>query len=77
MRLSKYEKQLFEEKCKQAMALRAASGAKSIKRQIREYPGRVVNVVTAEQRIRYQGASLHDACTQPVGAYRHLQGARQ
>jgi len=76
MRLSKYEQQLFEEKCKQAMALRAVSGAKSIKRQIREYPGRVVNVVTAEQRIRYQGASLHDACTMPVGAYRHLQGAR-
>nr|WP_289100131.1 hypothetical protein [uncultured Halomonas sp.] len=70
MRLSKYEQQLFEEKRKQAMALRAVAGAKSIKRQIREYPCRVVNVATAEQRIRYKNMSLHDACVLPIGTFK-------
>lgn len=50
-----------------------------IRQQITDYPGRVVTVQQAHDRIRKLGRSLHDACTVPIdkryqrgsGTYKH------
>lgn len=64
--MSKYEKELFEQQRQQCIA----ANSRSIKQQIRDYPGRIVSIVTAEQRMRYQNISLHDACVMPVGSFK-------
>jgi len=64
--MSKYEQQIFE----QQRQLCLAAGSRSIKRQIKDYPGRVVSIKTAEQRMRYKDMSLHDACVIPVGTFK-------
>lgn len=54
----------------------AKSAGKSIRKQITDYPGRVVTVQQAHDRIRKLGRSLHDACTVPIDK-RYQRGNRK
>lgn len=63
MKLSNFERQQFSKQVKAAREQKDKSI--SLRQKIENFPGRVVSVNTAEQRVRYQNKSLEDACLRP------------
>ena len=73
LQMSKHEQQLHAQRIESIRNQRAADAKKpkSLRQQIKEYPGRVVSVARAYDRMRSRpgrekGMSLHYACTTPL-----------
>lgn len=63
MKLSNFERQQFSNQVKAARETNTK--AVPLRRQIENFPGRVVSINSAEQRIKYRNMSLRDACLRP------------
>lgn len=63
MKLSNFERQQFS---KQVKAAREVSTKEvPLRTQVENFPGRVVSVNAAVQRMRYRNMSLEEACLRP------------
>jgi len=68
MRLSKYEQKLLDEKRQALLEKQAIKSSlpPGLQKQIQEYPGRVVTVKCAQERLRtFPDMDLNSACTTP------------